>query len=469
MTQPSPPDAATPAPGAVSVVRRWFDDGVLRRIFRNAGTLLGGKAVSAVLALASLAVTARGLGPELFGMLVLIHTYAKLIGGLTKFQSWQAVIRYGAAALERGAPAEVQGLIKFTALLDIASALVGVVLAVALAPVVGPWFGLGDDTVSLAMAYSVLILFTAKATPVGILRLFDRFKVIAVQTTFSPAVSLAGAAMAWASGGGLGAFLLVWFVAGAVDGVSLGLLGWREAGRQGLLRGMNLSVAGLTAPHGGIWRFVWSANLYTSLNAASSHLVTLGVGWLLGPSAAGLFKIASQFASVLVVPATLLRRSIYPELAKLTAQGSARAVRRIVARAGAVAGALAVAAVVVLAAIGGPLISLTVGDAYLGAYGVLVVVAAATAISIFGVALDPVFFAMGRPDVMLRVSVIVAALNLVLVVLFAAAWGLIGVGWASLVSTVVGMAVLTMLALARLAKRVHGEDDAAAREHQGGV
>ena len=67
MTQPSPPDAATPAPGAVSVVRRWFDDGVLRRIFRNAGTLLGGKAVSAVLALASLAVTARGLGPELFG------------------------------------------------------------------------------------------------------------------------------------------------------------------------------------------------------------------------------------------------------------------------------------------------------------------------------------------------------------------------------------------------------------------
>ena len=111
MTQHSPPDVATPATGAISVVRRWFDDGVFRRIFRNTGTLLGGKAVSAVLALASLAVTARGLGPELFGMLVLIHTYTKLIGGLPKFQSWQAVIRYGAAALARGAPGEVQGLI----------------------------------------------------------------------------------------------------------------------------------------------------------------------------------------------------------------------------------------------------------------------------------------------------------------------------------------------------------------------
>ena len=138
------------------------------------------------------------------------------------------------------------------------------------------------------------------------------------------------------------------------------------------------------------------------------------------------------------------------------------------ARAGAVAGGVAVVAVVVLAAIGAPLISLTVGDAYLGAYGVLVVLAAATAISIFGVALDPVFFALGRPDVMLRVGVIIAALNLVLVVLFAAAWGLIGVGWASLVSTVVGVTVLAMLALARLAKRVRGEDQAAAAENKGG-
>ncbi len=464
MIQQSPP-----APGAVSTVRRWFEDGVMRRIFRNAGTLLGGKAVSALLALASLAVTARGLGPELFGILVLVHTYAKLIGGLTKFQSWQAVIRYGAAALERGAPAELQGLIKFTVLLDLVSAVIGVAIAMILAPVIGPWFGLDDDTVNLAMIYSALILFTAKATPTGILRLFDRFKLIAIQTTFSPAASLAGATIAWSMGGGLEAFLVVWFVAGAVDGLSLSVLGWREVARQGLLRGMDLSLADLTAPHSGIWKFVWSANIYTSLNAASSHLVTLGVGWLLGPSAAGLFKIASQFASVLVVPATLLRRSIYPELAKLTAAGGAgggaRAVRKIVARAGAVAGSVAVVAVVVLALIGEPLISLTVGHAYLGAYGVLVVLAAATAISIFGVALDPVFFAMGRPDVMLRVSVIIAALNLVLVFLFAAEWGLVGVGWASLVSTAVGIGVLIMLALGRLAKRVRSE--AEAMENQG--
>ena len=105
------------------------------------------------------------------------------------------------------------------------------------------------------------------------------------------------------------------------EGVSLVALGCRELARQGLLRGMDWSVAGLAAPHPGLWRFVWTANLYTSLSAASGHLITLLVGWLLGPTAAGLFKIASQFASVLVVPGTLLKRTIYPELAKLTARG----------------------------------------------------------------------------------------------------------------------------------------------------
>ena len=467
MTDQNPPDqgasGAAAAPGRRLDAKRWFDirqwydDSLLRRIFRNAGTLMGGKAIAGLLALAMLAVTARGLGLEAFGALVLIHTYVKLIGGLTKFQSWQAVIRYGARGLEAGRREDVQGLIKFTALLDLTSAVAGMAIAVLLAPLAASWFGWGADAVPLAMAYSVMILFTIKATPVGVLRLFDRFDLLAAQAVVAPAVGLAGACLAWAMGGGLAAFLVVWFAAAAADGVSLVVLGWRELARQGLLRGMNLSLRGLAGPHPGLWRFVWSANLYTSLSAASSHLVTLLVGWLLGPAAAGLFKVASQFASVLVVPGTLLKRTIYPELAKLAARGGAATVRRVMLRAGALAGSVAVLAVVLLALLGEPLLRLTVGEAYGGAYGVLVVIAAANAVAIYGVALDPVFFAIGRPGVMLRVSALTTALNVGLLVAFAAEYGLIGVGLAALASTAIGVGILTTLALGRLAKLAPGD------------
>lgn len=457
MIEQSPPDFGASASGvAAAAERRWFDDGLLRRIFRNAGALLGGKAVAGLLALGTLAVTARGLGPETFGALILIHTYVKLIGALTKFQSWQAVIRYGAASLEKGAHGDVQRLVKFTALLDLASTVVGTAIAVALAPLVASWFGWGADAAPLAMAYGVMVLFTVKATPIGILRLFDRFNLLAAQATFSPAAGLIGACIAYALDGGLAAFLAAWFVAGAVEGVSLVALGCRELARQGLLRGMDWSVAGLAAPHPGLWRFVWTANLYTSLSAASGHLITLLVGWLLGPTAAGLFKIASQFASVLVVPGTLLKRTIYPELAKLTARGGAPVMRRVMLRAGAVSGSAAALAVAVLAVLGEPLIRLVVGEAFVGAHGVLVVIALANAVAIYGVALDPVFFAIGRPGVMLRVSAVMAAFNLVLVVIFVAQFGLIGAGLASLASTVIGVGTLTTLALGYLAKPAPG-------------
>jgi len=437
----------SPRGPAALPIRKWFDDGFLARIFRNAGALLGGKAVAGVLSLGTLAVTARGLGPELFGTLILIHSYIKLVGGLTKFQSWQAVIHYGAASLEAKRVEDLRGLIKFTTALDLASALIGMAIAMGLAGLAGGWLGWGEETTSLVMLYSLLIAVTIKATPIGVLRLFDRFKLIALQSPLSPAVGLIGVGLAYAWDGGLSAYLAAWFAAGLVESAALVILGWRELARQNLLRGLNFSLRGLVDPHPGLWRFVWATNIFTSLSAASSHLVTLVLGWLLGPAAAGLFKIAHQFASVLVVPAAALRRTIYPEFAKLAAKGEPRHLRKLMLRAGLISGSVAVIVVLVIAAIGEPLIRLIVGEAYAAAAELLILLAAGSAVLLYGFALEPVFFALGRPGIMLRLGVITAALNLVLIFLLVAQYGLIGAGVAALASTVVYVGLATMIAL----------------------
>lgn len=443
----------SPRRPAAAPLRGWFDDGFLGRIFRNAGALLGGKAVAGVMSLGTLAVTARGLGPELFGALILIHSYVKLFGGLTKFQSWQAVIHYGATSLERKRPDDLQRLIKFTTILDLASAVIGMALAMSLAGLVGAELGWGEDTVSLVMAYSLLIAVTIKATPIGVLRLFDRFKLIAMQTPLAPAVGLIGVSLAYVLDGGLTAYLAAWFAAGAVESATLVVLGWRELGRQGLLRGLNFSLRGLVKPHPGLWRFVWAANIFTSLTAASSHLITLLLGWLLGPAAAGLFRIANQFASVLVVPAAILRRTIYPEFAKLTAKGDPRLVRKLMLRAGLISGSVAVVVVLVLVGIAEPLIRLIVGPAYVGAADLLVLIAASSAVMLYGFAIEPVLFALGRPGIILRLSVIAAALNLVLIFFLVAEYGLVGAGMAALAGTVVYVGLSTMIALKKLKKK----------------
>ncbi|NIR61013.1 MAG: lipopolysaccharide biosynthesis protein, partial [Gammaproteobacteria bacterium] len=63
--------------------------------------------------------------------------------------SWQTVIHYGARCLEEGRRTDLQRLVKFTLLLDVAGAVVGTVLAVAIAPVVGTWLGWSEDAVPL--------------------------------------------------------------------------------------------------------------------------------------------------------------------------------------------------------------------------------------------------------------------------------------------------------------------------------
>jgi O-antigen/teichoic acid export membrane protein len=74
------------------------ESNVLKRVLANAGTLLGGRTVNAVVGLAYIALTARGLGKELMGVMVLINAFAQFLGEVAKFQSWQTLLQYGASA-----------------------------------------------------------------------------------------------------------------------------------------------------------------------------------------------------------------------------------------------------------------------------------------------------------------------------------------------------------------------------------
>src|SRR5918995_7242766 len=87
-------------------MRHWFKDRHFRSLLKNSGYLVVSKAVAAVAALATLAFAGRSLGLMLFGMLILIVSYAKAASGLSKFQSWQLIVRYGGQALEAGETTE---------------------------------------------------------------------------------------------------------------------------------------------------------------------------------------------------------------------------------------------------------------------------------------------------------------------------------------------------------------------------
>ncbi len=301
--------------------------GPVARILKNARALVSGKAVGGVLSLAYLAIAARGLGPEGMGALVLAHAYATVIAGVARFQSWQAVIRFGAPMVRDGDDARFRDLLRYTIRLDILSAVVSIVVALGLAPVAARVFGWSDDIRGLITVYCFATPFLIAATPTGVLRLYDKFNLLGWQLTLMPSIRFVGAIFLWLTEASVGAFLAVWIASVFVHGSSLWILGWRELQKKNLTPDV---VGKADRPADKAWLpFMIKTNLSSSITLMHDNVPLLIVGGVLGPAAAGLFKLAYNLANVLAQPVSMFNQASFPELSKIEADKGVRAMARV--------------------------------------------------------------------------------------------------------------------------------------------
>jgi O-antigen/teichoic acid export membrane protein len=440
---------------AFAALRTWFTESVFRRVFKNAALMLTGRTTTGLFTLGTLSLSAHGLGVEQFGILVLVQTYGQVITSLATFQSWQAVIRYGAIALEKNNTPALQALLKLTTLLDVGGGLVGVAVGYFAAPLVGPHLGWSDDVIRYAQLFSLHIFFTAAATPTGLLRLFDRFDLLAVQTTITPLFRLIGVALTVALGAPFWAYLAAWFVASIIGGVLMVYLGWREAYKRGRLAGFNLSIEGITVPHGGVLRFSILSNFYTAQQVITGQMSTILVGALAGPVAAGIFKIGRDVATALSKPAELLNQSIYPEFARLGSKGDWHHFARLILRGAAVAAGAGAFMTLVTVFIGSLFLQIFFGPAFTAAYWPLVLLVASAALTIVGFPMDPALFAMGRAGIPLRVSTtVIAVIYIPALVILTRLYGPVGAGIATLATAAATVTGMSFLTVRQLRKRI---------------
>jgi len=418
-------------------------EGPVKRAIRNAGWLLAGKGVGGIFSLVYLALAARSLGAEQFGVFALILSYGQAISNLAQFQSWQTLVRYGAVHEAAGDHDKLARVMRFTALLDLGAALAGAVLGVAGVYLVGAQFGWSDSEQTLAMLFSISLLFGLRGTPTGILRLFDRFDLAAYAETVLPAMRLAGALVAWMTGASIFGYLVAWSLAELVTTAAIWWASLREVSRRrtGRTPDKGPRLRGVAHENPDIWKFAWATNITTSLSLVWKQFPVLAVGWALDSVAAGGLKIATQLAGALHKPTLALARSVYPELAKLAVTGPEE-IRRVVSRASVAAGLAGMLALAIVAALGQFALQLVGGDAYLFAYSVLVVLTLAAAFELCGVAIEPALVALGRPGQVLIVRVIVAAIYVALLIWMVQVFGLIGAAWANVCSSVMLVACL---------------------------
>ena len=408
-------------------MRTWLREEILRRVLRNAGLLGAGKAAGAILHLAGLALTARMLGPVAFGLLIVLRSYAQAASGLARFQSWQTLIRFGAVRAHEGDRAGFRDLAAFTVALDAATGLVAALAAILLAPMFGLWFGVTPESIRLAQLYCVVIPLMASATPTGILRIFDRFDLLSRQNVVTPAVRLAGIGVAALLGAPLWAMVTAWLVSDLVGDLYLWRQAWGELKRRKLVGGAMPSPIRAVSQNRNIIGFSLAANGVATLNQAATPLFTLLVGALLGPAAAGLYRVAQVVLEAAAAPGELAMRSLFPELARLL-ERDRRHFWRLVGRALILSAGLGLILALIVEAAGPFLLIVCVGADYAGAVPVLRIVALSIPPSLAVFPLETALLAMGLAGRLLLVRALAA-----LVAFATAAWlaqqlGLSGIG-----------------------------------------
>ena len=435
-----------------SVAKTAQDDGLYGRIFKNSAMLTAGKAYTALAGLVYLALATRALGAHNFGVLILIHAYAVAVRDLITLKTAQSVVRYGALCLERNAREDFQKLVKFTMLLDLVFCVAAALAGMLAVPLVGPWFGVTPELVPVATLYCLMILFNFKTTSLGLLRLFDRFDLVALMLMLVPTIRLAGACAAYLFYQHVGAFLLFWFSAGALQCFVTIWFGWREFSRRGFSKDMNLSLKNLIKPHEGIISFIWASHVNKTLLTSSVHIATLIVGALSGPASAGLFKIAQESAAVLVKPARLFTETVYPEMTKIAVINNFSRLWNIIKHTALVGGAIAGFFLLLVFLFGDSLLGLFFGAEYASAYDILVLMMIGAAITMTSFALDPALFSIGRPDISMYVRVFTTILQITALVLLLPEFGLVGAGLAVIAGSL-ATALLLLFYTNRLVKK----------------
>jgi O-antigen/teichoic acid export membrane protein len=257
----------------------------------------------------------------------------------------------------------------------------------------------------LTFWYCVISVATIRTTPTGMLRLHNEYGKATWAEAVQPVIRASGAGLAWwlmpnvtgfilaFAASEVGTALALWFVAARVQPVSLA----------------SVSLKAIPARHKGVWRFVVSTNLSSSLAVAGKQVMILLVGTFGGAYLAGGFRIANQLGVALIALAQTISKAILPELVQ--SKGGAVEIARRMANIAAIAG---VTAVVTAILFGRPGLALIAGEQFTGFYWAMIILSIAGAVELVGASLESLLISAGKAHVAFLVRLVPTILALLM-------------------------------------------------------
>lgn len=430
-----------------------------KRVAANSSMMVGAKGVAAVMGFMTLTITAVALDSTLaFGTIMFLHAYMLFFSEVATFQAWQGIIRFGSDDVVNDDAPSLARLIKFGITLDFLSAIAAYVMAIALFSFfvfLGSQFPSLSRESSLSSGqlqnyvalYCIVILFRQLGTSIGVFRLFDKFRVLAVKALIMPITRLLGAIYAAHAGWGLDGFLCIWFGASLVSYIFLPVAAMLELKRRRFLGMVIRAKADFLSPRSGLWLFTIKSNIDSTLAAGHLHLPLLLVTAIFGPAFAGVYKIAEEAAKLLSEGFKLFDQVIYPEIAKMISAGDGSKIWRLVTRTAFILLSFGLFFSALILFVGPNALSALFGEDYAAAAPLASLLVPAAALLGIVAPLYPIYYATDCPEK----AIYSRALSLIIfiVALFAlssTAVGQMAPGWAAIIGNVFAVVFVAITA-----------------------
>ncbi|MEE9252686.1 MAG: oligosaccharide flippase family protein [Thermodesulfobacteriota bacterium] len=422
---------------------------ITSRLFRNASWLFAGKTFASVCFSVQTILLARVLGVADYGLMTLVIAYVSIVGNLFDWKMWETATKYIGTFWASGEKDKAASMIKLSYLLDISSGIVGFCVVVLTSELAVTYILKSPGIQNLVWIYSLsLLILMVNNTSDAVLRVFERFKVLAFIASFTNIFSLALIAVVLQMDLGIewvllsmvasffGGFVIrIWFVGATLSRNGLGK--WWLA-RLGLIKGQWKEIG---------W-FTVNTSFAGSLKLANdNNLGPLVLGFFSGKEAVAFYKIARSVTRLMTRIIQPVYEVIYPELVKTSADNALRDFKKLIRESTKHMSYVLVPIAAVLIIFPEVVVSLVFGRDYLPAAAALRIVAVAVFITQITFWIVPGLLAFGKPGLRTYSTLTSTIVYVLLLLILVPEHSFIGASWAYLGFAVAG-ALVSFVSLA---------------------
>jgi O-antigen/teichoic acid export membrane protein len=296
--------------------------------------------------------------------------------------------------------------------------------------------------------FNLIMLISLRSTPLGILRLRDRFPLAAAADSATPTFRLIGALLVWIVHPTLQGFLFAWAVAELLTAAAHWIAVYR-IGELPLLLREGAGLQEVIADNPGLVRYALTTNFSQSLMMATRQLPLFLVGGLTGVASAGAFRLAAQLSRSLTTVSQMIARAAFPEIVRAIRTGGLAGIGATIVRTVRLTMMVSLFAFALVTIFGKPFLELIGGREFGSGYASLLWLAAAGCVDLVGVVFEPSIAAANRAHLAFAARFAATAVLLVGSLWLAPSLGAVGVA-AAVFANALAQALLLGLVLSHM-------------------